>query len=292
VRQSTHATAAPVRVYPNLRAIRRYEVVAHRGAMLEAGRRRQRAFGRGTEFERLRDYLPDDDVRRVAWKATARRRQPVVVEYESERSQNLVVLLDCGRLMGTPIGQLRKLDYAVDAAVLLAYVATRLGDRVGLVAFADRVTYYAPPARGRGQFNTLLDTLYAVEAQPVESDPARALAFLSLRQSKRSLVTVFSDLAETLEAEAIVAQLSRLARHHLPICASLSDPDVVELAAAAPSDASGVFEKVVAARLVEERRSAMARLQRSGVLTLDVPADQLSGALVDRYLEIKRRTML
>ena len=291
-RQATLPLAEPVDVYPNIRAVRRYELQVRRGRQLEAGLRRARRFGRGTEFERLRDYLPDDDFRRIAWKATARRGRPVVVEHEVERSQNLLLLIDAGRLMAAPVADLQKLDHAVNAALVLAYVAVGLGDRAGLLVFADRVEQYVAPARGRRQFHLLLTRLQRIAAAPVESDPAGALLYLTSRNPKRSLVVLFTDLAEAAEAEGLIAQLGLIARHHLAVCVMVADPELLALSAEEPSNTRLAYRRVVAQRLLDERRSVIERLERRGALVVDVPADRLSSATVERYLEIKARTLL
>ncbi|HEY3081840.1 MAG TPA: DUF58 domain-containing protein [Chloroflexota bacterium] len=291
-RQIRLPLAASADVFPNLRAIRRYELQLRRGRAIEAGLRRARVLGRGTEFERLRDYVPDDDYRRIAWKATARRGRPVVIEHEVERSQNVLLLIDAGRLMAAPVADLQKLDHAVNAALVLAYVAAGLGDRVGLIVFADRVEQYVPPARGRRQLHLLLTSLYRVAAAPTESDPARALLYLAARNPKRSLVVLFTDLAEASEAEGLVAQLGLIARHHLALCVMIADPELLGLAEAEPSDTRRAYERVVAQRLLDERRGVVERLERRGALVVDVPADRLSGETVGRYLEIKARTRL
>lgn len=280
------------RVYPNLRAIARYDLLARRGRLEEAGLRRTRRFGSGTEFERLRDYQPDDDYRRINWKATARRGQPVTVEYETERSQNLVLVLDTGRLMGTPVGAMQKLDYAVNAALMLAYVAMEMGDRTALLVFTDRTEHFIPLARGQRQFQLLLDALYNVETHPIEADPTRALNDLLRRQLKRSLIVVFTDVAESVEPTPLLVSLGQLARRHLPLCVMVSNPDIVRLAAAPPIDTDAAYQKVIAQRLLDERRSFTERLERRGAFVLDAPAEQLTTGLINRYLEIKAKTQL
>jgi uncharacterized protein (DUF58 family) len=292
VRQFRYRLSGPVHVYPNLLAIRRYDLLASRSRLHELGLRRSRMLGQGTEFERLREYQPDDEYRRINWKATARRHQPMTVAYETERSQNLMLLIDTGRLMSTPAGALDKLDHAVNAALLLAYVAIKLGDRVGLLVFADTVRQYIPPGRGQPQFHLILDSLYKVRPEQVEPDPARAIAYLAARQSRRSLAILFTDLVEATEADSLVASLGLLARRHLALCVTLSDPDIVALAARLPDDSRAAYEKVLAGRLLDERRAILQRLERSGVLTLDVPAEQLTAEAVNRYLDAKARALL
>lgn len=292
VRQYAFPVTEPARVYPNIRAVRRYDILARQGRLHEAGLRRTRLFGEGTEFERLRDYQPDDDYRRINWKATARRRAPMTVEYETERSQNLVLMIDTGRLMGTPIGPLLKQDHCVNAALMLAYVGMEMGDRTALVVFDDRVESFVPLNRGARQFQLLLETLYSVRSEPIESDPAGALAYLSHRRMKRSLIVMFTDLAEAAEPEALIAWLGQLARRHLPLCVIVSNPDIHRLASQPPDNSRHAYERVVAQRLLDERRAIIERIERQGALVLDVPAEQLTSGVINRYLEIKGRGRL
>lgn len=292
LRQYGFPLTEPVRVYPNLRAVRQYDLLIRRGRLAEVGVHRTRYLGRGNEFERLRDYQPDDEYRRINWKATARRNLPVTVEYETERSQSLLLLLDTGRLMGSPIGDLEKLDHALNSALLLAYVATKMGDRVGTLAFADQVRAFVPPARGDRQFQLILDALQAIRAQPVESDPRRTAMFLASHQTRRSLIIFYTDLAAEIEGDALIASLSLLSRRHLVVCASLTDPDLVALANKLPEDSQQAYEKVVAARLLEERRRQLERLNRLGIATLQGSPEALTPAVINHYLETKARSRL
>jgi len=292
VRQFSYPLIEPAHVYPNLRAIERYDLLAQRGRLAELGVHRTRYLGRGNEFERLRDYQPDDEYRRINWKATARRNHPVTIEYETERSQSVLLLLDSGRLMGSPVGDLDKLDHALNSALLLAYVASKMGDRVGALAYADQVRAFVPPARGDQQFQLLLDAFHALRALPVEADPRRMVATLAARQSRRSLAILFTDLAAEIEADALVASLSLLARRHLVVVASLSDPDLMALADRLPDDSHQAYEKVVARRLLDERRTLLERLERLGIATLQGSPESLTPAVINHYLETKARSRL
>ena len=144
-RQGRVAADAPANVYPDLQEIRRYEVTLRRGLAYDAGQRRARIPGAGSLFERLREYQPDDDPRSISWTATARRGRPMTVEYETERQQRVLILLDAGRMMSSTLGRLTKLDHAVNTALMLSYVAIAKGDEVGLLGFADGVRAYDPP---------------------------------------------------------------------------------------------------------------------------------------------------
>jgi len=298
VRQARFPAAAPVKVYPNLLDIRKYELLVRKGQLTEMGLRQTRMLGGGTEFERLREYQLDDDFRRIDWKAMARHGKPITREFEAERSQNIMALLDIGRLMRSPVGDpesgqsLAKVDYAVNAVLMLSYVATLRGDRVGMLAFADQVTHYLAPRSGKGQFYRMLALLYAIKSQPVEADYARAFAYLGAKHKRRSLIVIFSDLASGLAAQSIVTQVAPLWPRHLPLFVAISDPAVVGLAAAKPVDSASVYQRAVAEQLLDERAIIMESLRRRGVLTLDVPAHKLTVSVVNKYLELKARNRI
>jgi uncharacterized protein (DUF58 family) len=292
LRQGHIPAAERVKVFPNLLDVRRYDLLLRRNRLQEMGLRSSRMFGEGTEFERMREYLPDDEFRRINWKATARRRRPVTMEYQTERSQNVIAVIDCGRMMQSPVAEIAKLDYVVNASLFLSYVATGKGDRVGLMTFADNVMHFLSPKQGRGQFYRMLELLYAVEPQPVEPNYSRAMAYLALKQRRRSLVILFTDLTSGASMNTLVAQVSLLARSNLPLVVTISDPDIYAAARQKPQTSQSVYERAAAAQLLDERRITLETLQRRGVLTLDVPANQLSIAVINRYLELKGRMAL
>ncbi len=291
-RQTRLPAAASVKVYPNLVDVKKYDLLLRRNRLWELGVRNLHILGAGAEFERLRDYQPDDEYRRINWKATARLGKPISIEYETERSQQIMVLLDVGRMMRSPVGEVAKLDYAINAVLLLAYVAAQKGDKVGLLAFADDVQLWVAGRSGKGQFHRLLEQLYALESTAVESDYNRAFTYFAAKQHKRSLVLVFTDLTGSISTETLVAQMGRLRRGHLPLLVTMRDPTVQQLAQQAVIDSGTLYERTVAEGLLAERQLALEQLQQRGVLTLDAPADQLSIAVINRYLALKARSRI
>ncbi|NOK59597.1 MAG: DUF58 domain-containing protein [Chloroflexi bacterium AL-W] len=288
-RQARYPTSTSVKVYPNVLDVRKYDILARKGLLFEIGLRAARIFGTGTEFERLREYNADDEFRRINWKATARRGKPIAAEYETERSQYIMSVIDTGRLMRPPIGDLAKLDYAINTSLLLSYVATLKGDHTGLLTFADDVRTYLSPKSGKGQFYRMLEALYNVHFEPVEADYAKALAYLSLKNKRRSLIIVFTDLVTLDAAKPLIANMARLAQRHLPLCVVVSDPNITNLAHVKPDNSGAVYQRAVAEMLLDERRVVLDTLNRNGVLTLDVPADKLSVSVINKYLELKGR---
>lgn len=292
IRQGRVPAANSVKVYPDLLGVKRYSLLLRRNQLQEVGLRNARLTGQGTEFERLREYQPDDDYRRINWKATARRRRPITVAYQTERSQNIVAVLDTGRMMQSPVGRIAKLDYAINATLLLAYVATGVGDKVGLLSFAAEVQHFVPPRQGRGQFYRILDQLYAVEPQPVEPDYGRGLGYLARKQRRRALVVLFTDITGGASMDILAQHMRLLARYSLPLVVTISDPDIHAMAQRNPQNSIEMYERVAASHVLQERRIILESLRRQGIETLDAPANQLSPDVVSRYLELKRKGRL
>lgn len=281
-----------VAVFPNVVAIKRVQLSLRRGLRAMAGMRRARPPGASTAFAGLRDYVRGDDVRRVSWTATARRDHPVMIEVEAERGQQVILALDCGRLMTAPAGELDKLDHAVNAALMLAWVAQAHGDRVGLMTFDDRVTTFIKAERGATQLRRINEALYAVRPEYVEPDFGHAMTHLALRVGRRSLVIVLTDVQDPEASRELVAHSLRLAAKHLVLVVAMSDPAVLS-ARDTPIDSSNrAYEWAAAEEFVASRRESFELLRRGGVLGLDVVAGSLSPALVERYLELKERALL
>lgn len=291
-RQSKLEAEAVVKVYPNLLNLRRYDLLLRRNRLQEMGLRHTRMYGEGTEYERLREYLPDDEYRRINWKATARRHFPVTTEYQTERSQNIIAVLDTGRMMRSPVAQISKLDYVVNAVLFLGYVATGKGDKIGLMTFADEVVNYLGPRQGRGQFYRMLELLYAVSPQPVEPNYHRALSYMASKHRKRSLVVIFTDLGSSTGINSLISHTATLSRSNLVLVVTISDPEVHATAQQGISDSLSVYQRAVAGQLLDERQIRIDNLRRQGVLTLDVPANELSTAVINQYLELKGKTWL
>jgi uncharacterized protein (DUF58 family) len=283
---------AEVRVYPNPRGPRRYELALRRGALHSVGVRSARRMGGGGEFEQLREYVPGDALREFDWKASAKRLRPITRVHGQEHSQSVLIALDVGRLMAAPLDELTKLDHAIHAALLLAWVALRAGDRVGLIVFADEVLQFMPPARGRAQYLRILDGLYAVQASATYVDFRELARFVRARVPRRCLLLLFSDLLDESQALPLAAELPKLRKKHLPVCVTMSDPVAAELARAPVRTSAEVYMRAAAADLLAERAVVKAQLTRAGVGVLEVKAADLAVATVNRYLEIKRRGSL
>ncbi len=297
MRQIRRATRDPIRVYPDVRAVRTYDLLAkqNREALLA---RAARLRGGENEFERLRDHLRDDPYRAIDWKATARRQRLTVKEYQKERDQTVICLLDCGRLMTAESDGISHFDHALNASLMLAHVAARTGDQVGLLAFDHRVRAFSPPASGARATRQLINAVYDLHPELVETDYGCAFEALEQRMRKRALVVMFTQVVDDVGERALVRHMRALPGRHLPLCVLFRDDDIQALADAALPGGKvdlkslSLHEQAAAAETVLWRERVVGRLKTSGVFTLHTPAAKLTPALVNRYLEIKARQLL
>ncbi len=282
-----------VRVYPKLTDVAHYELAARRSLRADVGLSSIRALGPGTEIEGLRDYAPDDEYRRIDWKATARRGRPVTRELRDERTQHVTILIDAGRLGAAELGASRRIDHAVDSALLLANVASVRGDRVGVLVFDREVRRYVPPSRAsRAVVPRIARALFDVDALPVEPDYERAFRYLLAHDRRRSLLVLFSDVLSPESSEALVSQLAQTRGRHLPLCVAIADPALLAAARKPIRTAEDVYHVAAARELCAEREAALRAMRARGVLTVDVPPDRATPAVVSRYLELKARRLL
>jgi uncharacterized protein (DUF58 family) len=280
------------RVYPQIEELTKGDLFAHRRRLYGLGQHMSRKFGRGTEFDRLREYTPDDEFRQINWKATARKGSPVVNQFQVEQSRDLLLLVDCGRLMHTEIAGRPRLDRYLDAATHLAYLALSQKDRVGLVAFDAEVRRFIAPGRRPRQLDNLIDAMFDLQPRFVESDYALAVTTIKTRQPKRGLVVLFTDLVDSISSRNAVANLSRLARTHLPVVVILDDPAIGHLAAAPVIDSTDAYTKAAAEQFMAEKRRTLSHLRTRGCLIVNVAAPRLNTAVVDQYLQVKARNLL
>jgi uncharacterized protein (DUF58 family) len=281
-----------LRVMPDLSALDRGGDLVARTKLLDAGLRRLRRRGSGGEFGSLREYGPDDDFRAIDWKASARRGKAMVATYEVERSQQIVVALDCGRLMAARLGDRRKLDYAVAAGLAIAAMGRLAADRVGVYAFAAKPIARVLPSSGTPHAARLTDVLSDVEPRFEESDYERAMVDLRHTLRRRSLVVLFTDLFDPIASSAVLAATQLLTQRHLVLVVLMNDAAIAGALRAVPQRASDAYRAAVAATLAEERARAVATLRERGVLVVDVPAPELTLALLDAYVDIKTRGLL
>ena len=282
-----------LRVYPDIRQIARYSLLAKRDKLSIMGLRRTRKLGSDNEFERLRDYIEGDEPRHIDWRATARRSKLTVRAHQVNQSQRIIFMVDCGRMMAGDSGDgLSPLDHALNAMLLLAHVALIRGDQVGLLAFSDGIKAFVPPGGGARRINKMVHAVHNIFPELVEPRYDKAFFELEKRCRKRSLVILMTNVFDDVNAQILSDQLGNLVGKHLPLGVFLRDPDIFALADTAPDSGLGLYKGAAAASLLTWRERALSSLRLRGVLTLDTFPSELTAPLVNQYLQIKARHLL
>lgn len=286
-RQTTLSIVDIVRVYPAIPGRSEVELRLERARMLQSGQRSSRHRGGGTDFDSLRDYHPDDEFRRINWSATARAAKPITNLYREDRDQQIVLLLDAGRTMAGTVAGVSRFEHALDAAVALTELATRAGDHVGVMAFGSRVEAMLSPRGGRDQPRRALELLFDLEPSLDPTDYRGAFGTLLSRHRRRSLLVLFTDLTERSVMQPLFDALPVLLPRHLLMIGSIVDPEVLALRSALPGSYEDAYMAAAAAQSLSARNRASAHLRSRGVVVEDREPGKLTGALADRYLQIK-----
>jgi uncharacterized protein (DUF58 family) len=275
-------------VFPDLPNARRLARAVREGRFRDPGVRTRGPIGLGTEFERIREYLPDDDVRQVNWRATARAGRPMSNQHRVEQDQELMLVVDVGRLMAAPLGDRTRLDAALDAATALALVADELGDRCGALAFDDALRRHVRPGRATG--SAVVRATFDLE--PSDRDADYELAFRTVGGGKRALVVVLTDLLDEAAARALVDAVPVLTRRHAVLVASARDVELETLATTPPASDRDALTAIAATNLLEARRRAAARVRGAGAQIVEAPPSTLAAACIQAYLTTKSRRRL
>jgi uncharacterized protein (DUF58 family) len=276
-----------VTVFPDLPRARRLAAARRRGRTSDEGRIRAR-LGLGTEFETIRDYTPDDDIRQVNWVTTARVGRPMSNQYRVDENRDVMLAVDAGRLMASPVGDLTRLDIALDAVAVLAVAAEESGDRVGTLAFEAKVSRHLAPRRRNA--DAVVRALFDLEPVEVESDYERA--FYAVGRQKRALVVLFTDVVDEAAARTLTGAVPILLRHHAVLIASCSDPDLAAAVTTAPEDVLHVMRAAVAVDIQASKARSIALLRSLGADVVEAPPESLGPACVRSYLRLKQRARL
>ncbi|MDB4485514.1 DUF58 domain-containing protein [bacterium] len=286
-RESQWDLAEDVKVYPDFKLIAAERLNARMLLKDWHVRRPRKKRGEGHEFESLRSYAIGDDSRHVDWKASARRQKLIVRQLQVERGQQIAIMLDCGRLMSESIAGHTRLDHSMNAALMLGQVAGKRGDNLSLVCFSNHIQAYMPSTKGRAVMHRMMETLYHVEASPLESDYWQVTAEAMHLLKRRSLIVFFTDVLDEAAAQGLANNLARAASRHLVLCVVLSEPGILAAASQMPTDSHEVYEKAAASQLLIKRHLALEKMRSKGILVLESTPNTLTIELVRRYIEIR-----
>ncbi|KCZ97313.1 hypothetical protein HPO_15888 [Hyphomonas polymorpha PS728] len=280
-----------VPVTPNVRWVRD-EAIRLFSRDAEFGIKTQIERGDGSEFDALREFTAGMDRRAIDWKHSARHRHLLAKEFKTERNHNIVFAFDTGRLMSEPLGGVPKIDRAVTAGLLLAYVSLRSGDRTMFYGFSSKPGVTSGFLTGTSSFPKAQATVAEMDYSDEEANFTLALTNLAGRLERRSLVIIFSDFVDTISAELMLENVKRLTDRHLVLFATFEDEALSTMADAAPEKPEDVARAVIADTLLSERDLVFRRLQRMGVQIIESRPEHFGAELVSRYLQIKQRDML
>lgn len=283
-------TPQTVRVYPNFAPLTRFALLSAEMASRLVGAHLKRRRGEGTDFHQMREYRVGDSLRQIDWKATARARKLISREYQDEKNQQLLMLIDTGRRMMADDGGLSHFDHVLNAALVVSYLALRQGDGVGLFASGGQTRWVAPQ-RGMGGIDALLRASYDLQPQPVATDYLAAATELSLRQSRRALVMLVTNVRDE-DIEDLLAAVRLLQKRHLVCVASLRERALDEALTREVDTLADAVQAGAIARYLQKRSDAHEALPSHRVMVLDVTAEELPAALVERYLAVKRDGLL
>lgn len=291
-RHLTYRAEAELYVYPDMKQLGEYAILARTNRLSLMGVRRTRKIGQDHDFERLRDYTLDDNYKHIDWRATARRNKLTVKDFQTSQSQRIIFLMDCGRMMTNEAVGLSLLDHSLNAMLMLSFVALKQGDSVGLICFSDQIHTFVPPRGGLNQMNKLLHASFDRFPQLVESRYDEAFLYLSSHCRKRSLVVLMTNVIDEVNAHQVERYLSTVVGRHLPLGVLMRDHQLFDAAdMPSPTDVD-LYRAAAAAEILTWRHQVLTDLEHKGVLSLDVFPEDMTAPLVNRYLEIKARHLL
>ena len=279
-----------VRVYPDFAPLARLALLGAETASRAVGAHVKRRRGEGTDFHQMRDYRVGDSLRQVDWKATARMRRLISREYQDERNQHLLMVIDTGRRMLARDGELSHFDHVLNAALVVSYLALRQGDAVGLLASGGERRWVSPQ-RGMGAIDVFLRATYDLQPRPVATDYLAAATELSQRHRRRSLVMLVTNLRDE-DSDDLLGAVRMLQQRHHVVVASLREEALDAVLDEDVRDLRGALRASAASRYIAHRTAVHDALRSHRVGVLDVTCEQLPGALVERYLAIKRDGLL
>jgi uncharacterized protein (DUF58 family) len=277
-----------VKVYPSFLMLHQYELLAASRHLVDMGIKRIRRIGNHTEFEQIKDYVQGDDYRIINWRATARRHQLMVNVYQDERSQQIYSVIDKGRVMQQTFHGMTLLDYAINASLVLSYVAMRREDMAGLVTFAEHFDTFVPASRQHGQLQALMEALYAQQTTFGESDFSALATYTNQYVSKRSLMVLYTNFLDSISLHRQLQSFRQLNRRHRLLVVFFKDVELEDYASQPANDVEQQFQQVIAEKLIYEKRLMVSILKQNGIAALLTSPANLSVDVINKYLELKQ----
>jgi len=291
-RRFTLGQPVEVKVYPSYLMLNQYELLAISNNLTEMGIKKIRRIGNNTEFEQIKDYVAGDDFRRINWRATARTARLMVNVYEDERSQQIFNIIDKGRVMQQAFLGMTYLDFAINASLVLSYVAMRKEDKAGIITFSDHQEDFVPASRRTGHMQNILETLYRQQTHFAESDYSSLVMSVSQHVGKRSLLVLYTNFANEVSLKRQLPYLVQLNRCHRLLVVFFEDNEVKAYIKTRPTSDEAYYRHVIAEKYANEQRLIVSTLKQHGILSLLTAPENLSVNVINKYLEIKNRQQI
>lgn len=291
-RRFTCGTEKSVKVYPSYLMLHRYELMAMSNNLTELGIKKIRRIGHHTEFEQIKEYVKGDDYRTINWKASARRHTLMVNVYQDERSQQVYNIIDKGRVMQRAFRGMTLLDYAINASLVLSYVAIHKDDKAGLATFNERFDTFIPASKQAGQMQALLEGLYKQETSFGETDFSSLCVHLGKHINKCSFLVLYTDFDTLGSLNRQLAYLQQLSRQHRLLVVFFEDEELKKLISSSPGNTEEYYQQVIAEKFAYEKRLIVATLKQHGIYSLLTTPENLSIDVINKYLEMKSRQLL
>ncbi|MDR2041861.1 MAG: DUF58 domain-containing protein [Tannerella sp.] len=291
-RRFTSAQPASVKVYPSYLMLHRYELMAISNHLTDPGIKRIRRIGHHTEFEHIKEYVKGDDYRTINWKTSARHHQLMVNTYRDERSQQIYSVIDKGRVMQSAFRGMTLLDYAINAALPLSFVAIRREDKAGLITFADEFETFLPASKQPGQMQSILECLYRQQTSFGESDYSSLCVHVNKYVAKRSLLLIYTNFDSIIGMERQLSYLRQLAQRHVVLAIFFENAELKAFADRPPHTTEDYFRQVIAEKFIFEKQHVTTCLRQHGIYSLLTSPDRLSIDVINKYLEMKARRVI
>jgi uncharacterized protein (DUF58 family) len=277
------------KVYPNLKALRKYHMTACSNRKFKSGLKSMKMLGRGTSFESLREYIPGDEYRRINWKATARESKPIINQYEPEKDQHVYALIDSGRPMSYSVRGYNKLDMAINTALILSDIVNQNGDKSGLLVFNTQLQGFISPGKGSDHRNKMMEALYHIKYTNYTSNYEDTFLHLKKYEKHRSIIFLFTDFDTIEEADEMQKLLHLISRNNIVIIMLIKNESLERISETKAGTEEEIFNKAVAMELLTERKNIIKSLNKLGIMCIECEIENIEITSINKYIEVKNR---
>ncbi len=278
--------------YPSFLQLRKYELMAFTNKLRDFGLKKIRRIGHTMEFEQIKDYVQGDDVRNINWKASAKRNQLMINQFQDEKSQPVYSVIDKGRVMKMPFEELKLIDYAINATLVISNIALKKGDKAGMFSYSDKLSNQVMAQKRASQMNLILETLYNLDTDFKESDFGRLYIDIKRTITQRSLLLLYTNF-ETMDAlHRQLPYLQAIAKNHLLVVIFFDNTELKEMVKRPAISTHEIYQKTIAEKFIYEKRLIVNELNKYGIQTILTEPQNLTVNTINKYLEIKARGLL